>query len=948
MAALLLGGWGGLLAWAAEPIPLRAGPLTLLFEPDLAMVRSLRVGPDEVLRGITAPVRNRFWGTVPCEVRIVDLDRQPDRFTLAFDVRCREQEVDFLWRGTLVGAPDGGLVYTFEGEALSDFERNRIGFCVLHGETAAGKPWRLEKTDGTMVEGRFPEQIAPHQPAQDLRAVSHEFASGHWARVAFEGDVFEMEDQRNWTDASFKTYCTPLALPYPVALAAGTKVRQKITFTLDGDMPASTVSEEPSRDAPIVLEVGQEFSRLPGIGVQVAAGGDELSADDMERLAALHLDHLRVDLTPTDGRFATRLRAAATQARQLKASLVVGLHLGHDVAAGLKAIAAECSVAAPPVAVWLAIDADEATLARTREMLGPIVPKALFGIGRDTNFTELNRNRPGTAGLDVVSYGMNPQVHAFDEASIVETLPMQAETVRTAREFLGDVPIIVSPVTLRVQAVKQEPMPGELPADVDPRQPSPFVGGWTVGSIASLAAAGASRISYFETVGPKGIMARGEVYPIYDVLRDVGEFAAGSVRRTTSSDSTAVVGLVLERDGRQRLILANLVDEPRTVSVRGFPAETVVQLGPCEITRLDAPENTSGSGGALAMMPTGPSAWGGPLVAAALLCVASASGRFLTLRPWSFTLWILAAVATGFAFPEWFIGVDAFRFTSLFKPLLMLIMFCMGATLSIADFRGVMRMPVGVAVGLFCQFMIMPFLGYAVATSFRFPPEVAAGIVLVGVAPSGLASNVMSYIARANVALSVTITAAASLLSPLLTPLLMKRLAGQMIEIDTSAMMLDIAQMVLVPILAGLAFNHLSPALRRWIEPALLLFSMAGIIAMTVLTVAVGRDNLLDVGPLLLVACLLHNVGGYLLGYLVARTLGQDRLTARTVAIEVGMQNCGLASGIAASLGKVATLGLAPIIFGPLMNTSASVLANWWRNRPVSDGESPQTRHATR
>lgn len=328
----------------------------------------------------------------------------------------------------------------------------------------------------------------------------------------------------------------------------------------------------------------------------------------------------------------------------------------------------------------------------------------------------------------------------------------------------------------------------------------------------------------------------------------------------------------------------------------------------------------------------------GPVVAGGLLCLAVASGVVAILRPWSFTLWVIAAAATGIAFPEWFIGVGDFRFTALFKPLLMLIMFCMGATLSLDDFRGVLRMPVGVAVGLVCQFTIMPLLGFAVATAFRFPSEVAAGIVLVGVAPSGLASNVMSYIARANVALSVTITAAASLLSPLLTPLLMNQLAGRMIEIDTPAMMLDIAQMVLVPILAGLGFHHCSPTMQRWIEPALPPLSMAGIIAMTVLTVAVGRDNLLDVGPLLFVACLVHNLGGYVLGYVAARLLGQDRLTARTVAIEVGMQNCGLASGIAASLGKVATLGLAPIIFGPLMNTSASVLANWWRNRPV-DGE---------
>lgn len=940
--ALIVALWGGTAATAAEPIPLRAGPLTLVFEPDLAFLRHLRVGPDEVLRGISAPVRNRFWGTVPPEVRIVELDRKADGFTLAFDVRCREREVDFLWRGTLVGTPDGSLDYTFEGEALSDFDRNRIGFCVLHGEAAAGRPWRLEHTDGATEEGHFPERIAPHQPAQDLRAVAHEFAPGRWAKVAFEGDVFEMEDQRNWTDASFKTYCTPLDRPRPVAVAAGTKVRQRITLALDGEMPASPAADA-AEDRPVVLEVGADSHPLPGIGVRVASRGEDLSADDIARLALLRLDHLRVDIAPADGRCAVQLHAATELARVIDTSLIVALHLGADVDAGLEAVAAACRAERPPVVAWLVITAADATFARARAVLTPLVPGALVGVGRDTNFTELNRNRPGREGLGVASYGMNPQVHAFDDASIVETLPIQAETVRTARTFLGDVPIIVGPVTLRRQGKSQAPLPGERPADEDPRQPSAFTGGWTLGSIASLATAGVSRITYFETVGPKGIMAAGEVYPIYDVLRDVGDFVGGTVRAVTTSDPAAVVGLALERDGQRRLMMASLVDEPRTVSVRGFGDDIQVTLAPGEIARRDAAAGAA-TGAPAAIPRPWQWPWLGDAAAAAFIFLAAASARLAALRAWTFTLSIIAAVATGLAFPEWFIGVGDFRFTSLFKPLLMLIMFCMGATLSAGDFAGVLRMPVAVAVGLVCQFTIMPLLGYTVATAFRFPPEVAAGIVLVGVAPSGLASNVMSYIARANVPLSVTITALASLLSPLLTPLLMQRLAGEMIAVDATAMMLDIAQMVLVPILLGLAFHHLAPERRRWIEPALPAFSMAGIVAMTVLTVAVGRDNLLKIGPLLFVACLVHNLGGYLLGYCAARMLGQNRLTARTVAIEVGMQNCGLASGLAAALGKVATLGLAPIIFGPLMNTSASVLANWWRNRPVDGGPEPRHR----
>lgn len=325
----------------------------------------------------------------------------------------------------------------------------------------------------------------------------------------------------------------------------------------------------------------------------------------------------------------------------------------------------------------------------------------------------------------------------------------------------------------------------------------------------------------------------------------------------------------------------------------------------------------------------------GPCFSAAWVCLALSSPGIPALRRWSFTIWVSTAVVAGLVFPTWFIGAGDFKYTRLFKPILMVIMFSMGTTLSAGDFLGVLRMPAGVAVGFLGHFFIMPMLGYTLAKAFRFPPEIAAGVILVGVAPSGLASNVMCFIAKANVALSVTVTAVGSLLSPILTPLLMKLLAGQLIEIDTVGMMIDISKMVLIPILAGLAFHHWLLHRFKPIERILPHISMIGIIAMTVLTIAIGRDNLLRMGLTLLAACLLHNLGGYTLGYSLCRAFRMDRQTARTVAIEVGMQNCGLASGIAASLHKVATLGLAPIIFGPIMNTTASILANWWRARPA-------------
>jgi BASS family bile acid:Na+ symporter len=249
-------------------------------------------------------------------------------------------------------------------------------------------------------------------------------------------------------------------------------------------------------------------------------------------------------------------------------------------------------------------------------------------------------------------------------------------------------------------------------------------------------------------------------------------------------------------------------------------------------------------------------------------------------------------------------------------------------------------MPTGVAVGLICQFTIMPLIGLALAHSFGLPPEIAAGLVLVGCSPSGLASNVMTFIARANVALSVTMTAFSTLLAPLVTPLLMDALAGEMVAIDVPAMMWSMTKIVILPVVAGLIFHHAVYHRFKWLGHVMPIVSMIGILIMTVLTVAVGRDRLLEVGVLVTVACVIHSSAGFALGYLVCRLLGRDIPTCRTIALEVGLQNAGMATGLAKDLGKVATLGLVPIVFGPVMNVIASALANWWRAHPT---ESLQT-----
>ncbi len=298
-----------------------------------------------------------------------------------------------------------------------------------------------------------------------------------------------------------------------------------------------------------------------------------------------------------------------------------------------------------------------------------------------------------------------------------------------------------------------------------------------------------------------------------------------------------------------------------------------------------------------------------------------------------FSFSIIAAVLVTLIFPDPFLGIGDFKFKALIIPLLQVIMFGMGSTMKISDFAEVLRSPKAVILGVFFQFTIMPFVGWGLTKLFNFPSEIAAGIILVGCMPCGLASNVMSYLAKANVALSLTLTSIATFIAPLLTPLLMKNLAGQLIEIDLMAMVWEISKLIIIPICIGVLYNRLIGARFQWFENALPTISMWSVGAIVVIITANGRDALLAVGPLLVIACLLHNVIGFILGYWGGRVSGLPEQDCRTIAIEVGLQNAGLASGLAMAMGKVGTLGLPAAIFGPVMNINGSALANYWKGK---------------
>jgi bile acid:Na+ symporter, BASS family len=331
--------------------------------------------------------------------------------------------------------------------------------------------------------------------------------------------------------------------------------------------------------------------------------------------------------------------------------------------------------------------------------------------------------------------------------------------------------------------------------------------------------------------------------------------------------------------------------------------------------------------------------WAGWILMLSFISLAFAFRSYPSLKGYSYTVTIFAAVSLALYYPQYFSTWNGFKLSTLIKPLIMLIMFGMGTSMSLKDFTAVIKTPKGVILGVVSHFIIMPTLGFTLANISGLPLEVAAGLILIGCSPNGLASNVISYLAKANLALSVTITAISTLLAPFVTPFLMKLLAGAFVKIDPYKMMEEIFMMVIIPIAAGIIFNKLLHGRSKWVDKAMPLLSMFGIAFIITIITAAGRDNLISGALVLIPLVLIHNVFGYLLGYWSGRLFKMPERDCRTIAIEVGMQNGGLASALANQMGKAATMGLAPAVFGPLMNVTGSILASYWQKKPIKNAD---------
>ena len=538
---------------------------------------SLQVRGDEVadirydgvllLRAVRPVVRDSDWNTVP--VRVVDTEPRADGSGLATRLEFAAEGIAYAAELT-VALEDAELTVAFRGRALDGFARNRVGLVVLHPAAEAGRPVQVRHPDGSLTAGTWPVEISPHQPFTDVAGFRWT-TDGVRAELELIGEVFETEDQRNWTDASYKTYGTPLALPFPVLVEPGETCDQEVRLRVDG--------RRRSTDAPAPRTVTVS-TEVVGTVPPLSLGAALHPPPDDTGLAALahragRYQALLVELTGAAEHWPELLAEAARQAAALDAALEVRV-----VTADAAALE-RCLAALPPRPVLrLAVFDPEdhgtsrALWPRVRDAGPGLDPAALVLAGTRANFTELNRHQDRIpADAAALTFSLTPQMHATEVPHLVNSLATQRTVVENALRLAAGRALHVGPVTLarRFNAVATGPpldAATEAGRATDPLQGTGFTAAWTLGSVGALTRPGVSSLCYYETTGPRGILATdGTPTPAAAVLDRLAALRGRPVLASTGPDGLAVLA-VRTIDDAVEVWLGNLTGQDRAVVVQ--------------------------------------------------------------------------------------------------------------------------------------------------------------------------------------------------------------------------------------------------------------------------------------------------------------------------------------------------------------------------------------------
>lgn len=557
-------------------LPIHAGPIQAFY--DKGFLRYIKAEGSEIVRMIYFALRDENWETLPIRIEKEKIQSESESFAIQYEAVNFSSHGDiFQWNCNIKGEKSGEITFEISGEALVDVKKNRAGFCILHPiKESINQPVEIHHPDNTRTNSIFPEYIAPEDPFKLIKSMRWKVKDKGYS-LGFEGDLFETEDQRNWTDASFKTFCTPLEKPFPVLLKKGERVHQKVVFK-----PMSSIVKVTSRDK-IEISISKNKIPFPALGIHdIPAFANERIINNMRKLK---LSHLRIDVTLSDQNWQTDLSKALDRAVSFNLPVELAINVSANHKEELESLVKFCIEKRYPVKQ---INLYSTTHLTTAQDLIDFavksksqIPTVKLGAGTDFNYTELNRNRFNLSALDFVTYAADPQEHASDDQTLIENVATLYHTVVSAKKIYPAASVHVSPVALKRRF---NPYATDINNKVcsekqrkDGRQTTIFCALWTLGSVKYLAEAGVSSITYFQTFGPLGLMSTdGEPYPVYESFQRLSGIA--SILTCTSSEPLKVDALF---DASGRLILWNYTNEKQSVYI--YDPSKEITLSPHEV-----------------------------------------------------------------------------------------------------------------------------------------------------------------------------------------------------------------------------------------------------------------------------------------------------------------------------------------------------------------------------
>jgi D-apionolactonase len=589
--------WHGNHSENDSRITLRAGDLSMIYEN--GNLRYISLGNREMIRMIYSAVRDREWLTIKPVMLDEKIETYADSFRITYSCKYQSGEIDFLAVYSIEGSADNTLVFSFEGEALNTFEKSRIGFCVLHpAEWFAGKQCIIAHSDDAEETLTFPVYISPDQPFLDIRSMKWK-NNDIFCTLGFSGDVFETEDQRNWTDDSYKTYCTPQSLPCPVTIREGQKISQRIELKVESGN-VNTIGD----NAEIKISVSPERTfGMPLIGIGRSTRTLALTENEIAILKNLSFDHSRVDLYLFTTDWRNDADKAADEAVKLNYPLELALFFDENFVRQSDDFATWIADREPVVAVISLFHKTEAvTPDRLTDYVAPglkqTLPHVRIVCGTNANFAQLNGNFPSSGFIDQICYSVHPQEHASDNSTLVENLRAQSDSVLSARHYSGGKDILVSPVNIQrrfnanIENFETLKHHNSMPSQVDMRQMSLFGAGWTAGSLKYLGEAGVKGITFFETTGERGIIqgdfnsrwpeqfktVKGMIFPVYHLFNWLLKDKSCRLIHTVSSKPLEVDCLALSNDSRIKLIAVNFTSTNQKLFIHGLAGECRIKM----------------------------------------------------------------------------------------------------------------------------------------------------------------------------------------------------------------------------------------------------------------------------------------------------------------------------------------------------------------------------------